>query len=179
MELFTIGLRMALCLEAELFTIGGALNNRALHGGLPHRAEDAALGVGAPQDRAQQFSSVLWLLQVFKVFNKMGHLHGRGQRQVAPMPASWEPSGGGSGGKTELPTLPNRASALEFVDWLYLCGPIMQNLSHVAERWWHATVRQAHAFYLEWKGLSPLQRVQLCPRLPGELLESCLTRTEQ
>ena len=55
----------------------------------------------------------------------------------------------------------------------------MRDLSHVAERWWNATVRQAHAFYLEWKGLSPLQRVQLCPRLPDELLEGCFTRTEQ
>ena len=55
----------------------------------------------------------------------------------------------------------------------------MRDLPHVAGRWWDATVRQAHAFYLEWKGLCPPQRVQLCPRLPDELLESCFTRTEQ
>ena len=32
---------------------------------------------------------------------------------------------------------------------------------------------------MEWKGLSPLQRVQLCPRLPDELMASCFIRTEQ
>ena len=52
---------------------------------------------------------------------------------VAPMPASWEASGGGSGGKAELPTLPNGASPLEFGDWLCLCGPIMKDL--VPCRW--------------------------------------------
>ena len=40
-------------------------------------------------------------------------------------------------------------------------------------------MRQAHAFYTEWKGLSPLQRVQLCPRLPDELMASSFIRTEQ
>ena len=55
----------------------------------------------------------------------------------------------------------------------------MKDLSHVAGRWWDATVRQAYAFYMEWKGLSPLQRVQLCPRLPDELLAGGYIRTEQ
>ena len=98
---------------------------------------------------------------------------------VAPMPTSWESGGGGGGGKLELPMLPNGASPLEFGDWLCLCGPIMKDLSHVAGRWWDATVRQAYAFYMEWKGLSPLQRVQLCPRLPDELMASGFIRTEQ
>ena len=40
-------------------------------------------------------------------------------------------------------------------------------------------LRQAYAFYMEWKGLSPLQRVQLCPRLPDELMASGYIRTEQ
>ena len=31
----------------------------------------------------------------------------------------------------------------------------------------------------EWKVVSPLQRVQLQPRLPDELLDGCYTRTEQ
>ena len=115
----------------------------------------------------------------YMVFFRDGRLHGGGTMGVAPMPASWEASGGGSGGKAELPTLPNGASPLEFGDWLCLCGPIMKDLSHVAGRWWDATVRQAHAFYMEWKGLSPLQRVQLCPRLPDELMASCFIRTEQ
>ena len=97
-----------------------------------------------------------------------GGVQGHGSMGVAPMPTSWEASGGGGGGKAELPVLPNGASPLEFGDWLCLCGPIMKDLSHVAGRWWDATVRQAYAFYMEWKGLSPLQRVQLCPRLPDE-----------
>ena len=55
----------------------GALHNCSLHGtvlgdgGLPHRAEDAALGVGAPY-KIGHTSLVLWLLQVFNVFTKMG-----------------------------------------------------------------------------------------------------------
>ena len=108
-----------------------------------------------------------------------GGVQGHGTMGVAPMPASWEASGGGGGGKAELPMLPNGASPLEFGDWLCLCGPIMKDLSHVAGRWWDATVRQAYAFYMEWKGLSPLQRVQLCPRLPDELMASGFIRTEQ
>ena len=108
-----------------------------------------------------------------------GRLQGHEPLGVAPMPASWESSGGGGGGKVELPSLPNGASPLEFGDWLCLCGPVMKDLSQVAGRWWDATVRQAHAFYVEWKGLSPLQRVQLCPRLPDELMASCFIRTEQ
>ena len=46
--------------------------------------------------------------------------------------------------KPNLPVLPNGASPLEFGDWLCLCGPIMKDLSHVAGRWWDATVRQAY-----------------------------------
>ena len=108
-----------------------------------------------------------------------GGVQGHGSMGVAPMPTSWEASGGGGGGKAELPVLPNGASPLEFGDWLCLCGPIMKDLSHVAGRWWDATVRQAYAFYMEWKGLSPLQRVQLCPRLPDELMAGGFIRTEQ
>ena len=126
---------------------------------------------------------VLWRSLGLHGLQQDGRLHGgapgQGTMGVAPMPASWESSGGGSGGKTELPSLPNGASPLEFGHWLYLYGPIMGDLPHVAWRWWDATVRRAHAFYLEWKGLCSLQRVQLCPRLPDELLESCFTRTEQ
>ena len=81
-----------------------------------------------------------------------GGVQGHGSMGVAPMPTSWEASGGGGGGKAELPVLPNGASPLEFGDWLCLCGPIMKDLSHVAGRWWDATVRQAYAFYMEWKG---------------------------
>ena len=39
-----------------------------------------------------------------------GGVQGHGTLGVAPMPASWEASGGGGGGKAELPVLPNGAS---------------------------------------------------------------------
>ena len=142
-------------------------HDRALHGGAAEQLH------GLPRDERLHGGAELHGLL------RDGRLHGGGTMGVAPMPASWEASGGGSGGKAELPTLPNGASPLEFGDWLCLCGPIMKDLSHVAGRWWNATVRQAHAFYMEWKGLSPLQRVQLCPRLPDELMASCFIRTEQ
>ena len=78
-----------------------------------------------------------------------------------------------------LPELPNGATPLQYGDWLYLCGPIMRDLSNVAGRWWDQTVRQAQIYYQEWKELTPLQRVQLQPRLPDELLQPCYARTEQ
>ena len=150
----------------------GALHGRALHG--------TVLGDGALPDRALHGGSTIPGLQdPLQQGHPLQGAQGQGTMGVAPMPTSWESSGGGGGGKLELPTLPNGASPLEFGDWLCLCGPIMKDLSHVAGRWWDATVRQAHAFYMEWKGLSPLQRVQLCPRLPEELMASCFIRTEQ
>lgn len=94
---------------------------------------------------------VLWRSLGLHGLRQDGRLHGGAQGQgtmgVAPMPASWQSSGGGSGGKTELPSLPNGASPLEFGHWLYLYGPIMSDLPHVAGKWWDATVRQAHAFW--------------------------------
>ena len=146
----------------------GALQGRALHG--------TVLGDGALPDRALHGGStaIPGLQDPLQQGHPLQGAQGQGTMGVAPMPTSWESAGGGSGGKLELPTLPNGASPLEFGDWLCLCGPIMKDLSHVAGRWWDSTVRQAHAFYTEWKGLSPLQRVQLCPRLPDELMASRL-----
>ena len=153
--------------------------DRALHGDLPPR--DRALHGELRPGRALHGGDAV--LPGRQDLLHEGPLHGgvqgHGTMGVAPMPASWEASGGGGGGKAELPMLPNGASPLEFGDWLCLCGPIMKDLSHVAGRWWDATVRQAYAFYMEWKGLSPLQRVQLCPRLPDELMASGFIRTEQ
>ena len=158
--------------------------DRALHGDLPPR--DRALHGELRHDRALRGGDAglpglpgLPGLQAQEQHGLPHGAQGHGTMGVAPMPASWEASGGGGGGKAELPTLPNGASPLEFGDWLCLCGPIMKNLSHVAGRWWDATVRQAYAFYMEWKELSPLQRVQLCPRLPDELMASGFIRTEQ
>ena len=151
----------------------GALQGRALHG--------TVLGDGALPDRALHGGStaIPGLQDPLQQGHPLQGAQGQGTMGVAPMPTSWESAGGGSGGKLELPTLPNGASPLEFGDWLCLCGPIMKDLSHVAGRWWDSTMRQAHAFYTEWKGLSPLQRVQLCPRLPDELMASSFIRTEQ
>ena len=154
------------------------IRDRASHGDqLPHRALHGELH----PDRALRGGDAVppGLQDLLHEGRLHGGAQGHGTMGVAPMPASWEASGGGGGGKAELPMLPNGASPLEFGDWLCLCGPIMKDLSHVAGRWWDATVRQAHAFYVEWKGLSPLQRGQLCPRLPEELMASCFIRTEQ
>ena len=153
--------------------------------------QSTVLGHGALHDRASHSTALgehdLWHRAPSTTAGTFGLPHegrplsgvqGHGSMGVAPMPSSWETSGGG-GGKMELPLLPNGATPLQFGDWLYLCGPIMRDLSHVAGRWWDATVKQAHSFYLEWKGLSPLHRVQLCPGLPAELMESCFARTEQ
>ena len=132
---------------------------------------------GPLQDRAQHYGVRSGLHQA----DLGGALPGRAQGHGAlPMPSSWESSGGGAGGtKAELPELPNGAMPLQFGDWLYLCGPIMRDISNLAGRWWDLTVRQAQTYYQEWKALSPLQRVQLRPRLPNELFEACFARTEQ
>ena len=141
--------------------------DRALRGfgELPHH-DRASHGVGdlPHQDRALQGAGNLHQGRALHGGAAVRELHGlpqEGQFQrgaqgqeslgVAPMPASWESSGGGGGGKVELPSLPNGASPLEFRDWLCLCGPVMKDLSQVAGRWWDATVRQAHAFYVEWR----------------------------
>ena len=135
------------------------------------------LGDGPLQDRARHYGVRSGLHQA----DLGGALPGRAQGHGAlPMPSSWESSGGGAGGtKAELPELPNGAMPLQFGDWLYLCGPIMRDISNLAGRWWDLTVRQAQTYYQEWKALSPLQRVQLRPRLPNELFEACFARTEQ
>ena len=147
----------------------GAQQARALRG--------MDLGALPQHDRAQHYGVSSGLHQA----DLGGALPGRAQGHGAlPMPSSWESSGGGAGGtKAELPELPNGAMPLQFGDWLYLCGPIMRDISNLAGRWWDLTVRQAQTYYQEWKALSPLQRVQLRPRLPNELFEACFARTEQ
>ena len=82
-------------------------------------------------------------------------------------------------GKVELPDLPEGATPLEYGDWLHLCGPTMRDLSNVAGRWWELTTREAKAYYMRWKDATPLQRVQIVPKLPDELLLPSYVRTEQ
>eukprot|EP00435_Cladocopium_sp_Y103_P030555 s975_g7.t1 len=87
--------------------------------------------------------------------------------------------GGSSGTKADLPELPALASPLQFGDWIHLCGPVMRDLSSVASRWWDLTVRQAQTHYADWKEATPLQRVQIDPKVPDELHDKCYGRTEQ
>ena len=55
----------------------------------------------------------------------------------------------------------------------------MRDLSNVAGRWWELTTREAKAYYMRWKDATPLQRVQIVPKLPDELLLPSYVRTEQ
>eukprot|EP00435_Cladocopium_sp_Y103_P066731 s12_g29.t1 len=55
----------------------------------------------------------------------------------------------------------------------------MRDLSSMASRWWDLTVRQAQVHYADWKQATPLQRVQINPRIPDELNDRCYGRTEQ
>ena len=120
-----------------------ALHSMALGEGALHAQQRRGdvLGDGPLQDRAQHYGVRSGLHQA----DLGGALPGRAQGHGAlPMPSSSESSGGGAGGtKAELPELPNGATPLQFGDWLYLCGPIMRDISNVAGRWWDLTVRQA------------------------------------
>ena len=110
------------------------------------------------------------------------HRHGGGGGLgggLDPIPTSWETGGGISGSKADLPELPSTASPLQLGYWIHLRGPVMKDLSSVASRWWDLTVRQAQVHYAEWKQATPLQRVQLDPRIPEELNDRYYGRTEQ
>ena len=81
--------------------------------------------------------------------------------------------------KGELPDLPADSSPLQFGDWLHLITPIMKDISAAAGWWWESTLRQAKDFYEDWRKSSPLQRIQIQPRLPVDLQEGQFQRTEQ
>ena len=86
---------------------------------------------------------------------------------------------GGSMSKLELPDLPESSSPLQFGDWLHLSTPVMKDLSGVADWWWESTLREAKCYYEQWKQSTPLQRIQINPRLPEDLCEHKFQRTEQ
>ena len=90
-------------------------------------------------------------------------------------PLPW--NGGGS--KAELATLAPDSSPLELGDWLAVCGPVLRDISAVSGRWWHLTLTEAQCYYDRWKTASPLERVQITPRLPDELNDARYHRTEQ
>jgi hypothetical protein len=81
--------------------------------------------------------------------------------------------------KSELPDLPATASPLQFGDWLHLSSPVMKDISGTAGWWWESTLREAQCYYERWKESSPLQRIQIQPRLPESLHEPRFHRTEQ
>ena len=90
-----------------------------------------------------------------------------------------ENSGGSMNTKGELPDLPADSSPLQFGDWLHLITPIMKDISASADWWWESTLREAKVFYENWRTSSPLQRIQIQPRLPEDLQSSQFQRTEQ
>ena len=90
-----------------------------------------------------------------------------------------EHSGGSMNTKGELPDLPADSSPLQFGDWLHLITPIMKDISASADWWWESTLREAKVFYENWRTSSPLQRIQIQPRLPEDLQSSQFQRTEQ
>ena len=55
----------------------------------------------------------------------------------------------------------------------------MKDLSQVADWWWESTLREAKCYYDQWRGSTPLQRIQIRPRLPDDLAERKFQRTEQ
>ena len=60
-----------------------------------------------------------------------------------------------------------------------MSGPVLRDISAVSARWWNLTLRKAQVYYDRWKTSSPLERVQITPRLPDELMDSRYQRTEQ
>ena len=101
----------------------------------------------------------------------------RGADSPAPVPLPWNE--GTANGKAELAELSADASPLELGDWLGVCGPVLRDISQVSARWWNLTLREAQCFYERWKISSPLERVQINPRLSDELLDGGYQRTEQ
>ena len=95
------------------------------------------------------------------------------------MDGMWGESTGGMNTKGELPDLPSSATPLQFGDWLHLSTPVMKDISSVAGWWWERTLREAKVFYEDWKHSSPLQRIQIVPKLPDELREARFQQTEQ
>ena len=107
----------------------------------------------------------------------MGYGRWRGDTGPAAVPLPWNEGSGGS--KAELAELSADASPLELGDWLAVCGPVLRDISAVSGRWWHLILTEAQCYYDRWKTASPLERVQITPRLPDELMDARYHRTEQ
>ena len=100
-----------------------------------------------------------------------------GMPQLGVQPMAGD--GHGSGGRVELPLLPDRLNPMELGDWLCLIGPIMRDISVNSSLWWKLTMERAQAYYDEWRHSTPVQRVRISPTLPPELCTSQFIRTEQ
>lgn len=94
----------------------------------------------------------------------------RGDDASAPAPLPWNEGAGN--GKAELPELSSETSPLELGDWdwLAVCGPVLRDISQLSARWWNLTLLEAQCYYDRSKTASPLERVQIDPKLPDELL---------
>ena len=57
-----------------------------------------------------------------------------GMPQLGVQPMAGD--GHGSGGRVELPLLPDRLNPMELGDWLCLIGPIMRDISVNSSLWW-------------------------------------------
>ena len=174
--------------RGEVFPEGRALREHGLHpeGDRAEQELDAGRGHG----RAQQWH---WDDDPMEGLHACGHglskdlpRHGVGGggfgegsypgRTYGP----WTESAGGSmNTKGELPDLPADSSPLQFGDWLHLITPIMKDISASAAWWWESTLREAKGFYEDWRRSSPLQKIQIQPRLPEDLQSSQFQRTEQ
>ena len=183
-------------------------HGRALHDSEVCHQGRAVHGEGLHQVRAQQGGHVSHQDRVLHgdgVYQHDRALHGPASNPLDKVPGNpWALprhglGGGGSGDgcqdriygpwsgseqgsmntKAELPDLPATSSPLQFGDWLHLCTPSMKDISGVAGWWWESTLREAKVYYEQWKSSSPLQRIQIRPRLPDDLNEHRFQRTEQ
>ena len=109
--------------------------------------------------------------------SRSGPAVGGHESSYGPQMTGWSEGSGGT--KAELPELPADSAPLQLGDWLEMCGPIMRDLSAVSARWWFLTMKEADTYYKNWRESTPLQRVQITPRLPDELMDPRYQRTEQ
>ena len=185
--------------RGEVFHEGRALHEHGVH----HEGRRAEHDLGAvrERDRAQQWRDDLPGLGRIGCWedDPSASLHACGPGRSKDLPrhdvggggfgegsypgrtyGPWtETAGGSMNTKGELPDLPADSSPLQFGDWLHLITPIMKDISASAAWWWESTLREAKGFYEDWRRSSPLQKIQIQPRLPEDLQSSQFQRTEQ
>ena len=192
----------AVYLQGDLYGRDRALQELGGHADQVRAGHSAVLGDQLGQDRAfSAFShGVYGHSRAPQALDPSTHLHDCGRGDPCPHPQhvvggggvgegmsrphidnAWGESTGGGGMNTkgELPDLPSSATPLQFGDWVHLITPAMKDISSVAGWWWERTWREAKAFYEAWKHSTPLQRIQIVPRLPEDLVEARFQRTEQ